>query len=190
LRAQGLLLASFWAYFAGDYGAARRLSDECLALSQRIHSGLFVGQALVVSGLLEVVEGRDDWAARAEPLCEAAERCLRDARDPAVLARQLSNIAHILRVAGELTSSMAKVTEAVGLARTLGDTWLMAATLTHLAELEFDSGRHAAAEERWKEALSLAASIRTRQTVMSISIGLARLAAVREMPGARVPGCR
>jgi non-specific serine/threonine protein kinase len=178
LRAHGLLVACRWAYFAGDYGSARRLCDECLALSQRFRSRLFAGQGLVASALLELVGGHDDWAAKAVRLCEEAERCLRDANDPRVLARQLSNIAHILRVAGESPRSMAILTEAVGLARAQNDSWLMIMTLLSLADVEFASGGQAAAEQHWMEALRLAASNPIPEPVMGISIGLARLAAM------------
>jgi non-specific serine/threonine protein kinase len=175
LRAHALLLASRWAYFAGDYGAARRHCDECLALSKRLDSNLLTGQALLASALLELIQGSDSRPARLVPLCNEAERCLRDARDPTVLARSLSNMAHVLRVAGESTRSMEIQTEAVGLARSLGDSWLTISTLIALADVEFERGDHAAAEEHWKEALL---SNPMRESVMGISIGLARLAAV------------
>jgi ATP/maltotriose-dependent transcriptional regulator MalT len=182
LRAQGLIIACFWAYFQGDYNVARRLADECLALSQHLESSLFTGQALVALACLDMVEGRDNWAARALPVCEEAERHLRNAGDHAVLARHVNNIAAIWKAAGELNTSTAKVREAAGIATSVGDSWLLTVILASLADIEFESGDIAAAEEHWKETLETAAQNRMRTFVMLILMGLARVAWVNGSP--------
>jgi tetratricopeptide (TPR) repeat protein len=126
--------------------------------------------------------GPEDWVTVSSPLCEQAERHLRWANDPVTLARQLNNIGTVLQTAGDLTSARAKLEEAVGLARSLGDTWLMVNNLDGLAGIEFDIGDRAAAEAHWKEALALAGEIRSRVKAMLILIGLALLAQVNGRP--------
>jgi non-specific serine/threonine protein kinase len=182
LRARGLMNASFWAHFGGDYDEAGHLGRECVSLAQRLGSSLFTGQGLVALASVEIAQRREGWAAIALPLCEEAEKCLRKGTDTVALARHLSNIAAILRVAGDLKTSITKAGEAAGLARAINDAWLMSATINNVASGEFEAGDVASAERHWKEALLLAGENRMTRGVMLISIGLARVAWTNGLP--------
>jgi predicted ATPase/DNA-binding CsgD family transcriptional regulator len=176
LRARGLMNASFWAFVGGDYDEAEHLGRECVSLGRALGSSLYTGQGLVVLACVEMALRREGWATVALPLCEEAERCLRDANDTVVLTRHLSNIASILKVAGDVKTSTAKAEEAAALARTINDAWLMSVTINSLAGAEFEAGDVSAAEGHWKEALLLAGENRMTRAVMLISLGLARVA--------------
>ena len=176
LRLQALYDASYWAWYRGFPVEARQLGNDCLALARELDSDLYVGQALSALGAVASTERAEGWITYCLSVYEAAEQHIRRANDLEALGRLLNNYGCTLQVGGDLVRARAKVEEALALANSRDDPWQMSGFLESLAEIEWECGDVAEAEEHSKQVLTIERELGSRTSVAYALSVLAKVA--------------
>ena len=152
LRAKSLSNAGRLAYRQGDYGHARELQEQALAISRAAGELRAVGQALSDLGGLSNAEGDRD---RAEALFWESAEVLRRADHRVRLATVLGNLANIRLGRGDTEGARPLADEALALQKETGDKEGRAFTYLLLGRIAtHDEGGEEAAEA-FRQSLAL-----------------------------------
>lgn len=158
-RAHGLIMASIWATFQGQFGVARDYADQLLELAHELGSLLHQGNALHALALIASHQSAEGWAETAFPYFQEAESALRQAGDGWALGLILNNHGFTLYTVGDYEGARRRLVEALALAEGLNDDWQRSAVYGSLADVELASGNRLAAEANWRRELELARDI-------------------------------
>lgn len=153
LRARALCCAGNLAYDQDDYGRARPLLEESVALYRTLGLQKELASAPGALGVLLYVQS--DLAA-ARPLLEESEALCRTLGQTWELAYILRKLGYLAARRGDLTLAMARAQEGLTLARELGDQSLIATTLCTLGEITEYRGDLMQATAWTQEGLALA----------------------------------
>jgi predicted ATPase/DNA-binding SARP family transcriptional activator/Tfp pilus assembly protein PilF len=153
VRAAALDAAGWLAYYQGDFGQARTLQEEALALWREL--GDRAGIPTSLNNLGAGAYGQGD-AARAVALFEEALALRRGLGDRHGIASSLNNLGVVAVYQGDFGRAVALLEEVLALWRELGDRHNTATALTNLASLAYWQGDIGRAEALLEEALPLA----------------------------------
>lgn len=155
VRAAALYAAAIIGSLQGDYSAAQRFAESCLAL--RRQAGDDRGSAMALHQLGVVVEGRlpGTAAAAAAPYYEQSLSIARTLGDPSLIRPPLYNLGSIELNQGEYTRAEERFREALDLARDMGDSGGAASNLTALGFCARLTGALHQARPHFEEALRL-----------------------------------
>lgn len=152
VRAQALNGAGVLAWSQGDYAAARRHHEECLAIWRKLGNGRFEARSLNHLAMLAMDEKR---YAEAGDLYEQSEAICRDLGDQASLAAVLINRGGMVFNLGDYRAARPLFEQSLALSRAQNDKGGMAAALGNLGDMALREGDIQAARADMAEALRL-----------------------------------
>jgi len=172
-RAKALQAAGGFANQQGDYGEARALFEESLAIYRELGYTHGIGWGLVSLGMLTRYEG-NHLAARS--LLEESLELLTQAGDSEAMAAALGNLGVVARDLGEADVAERHLGQSLTLWRKLGDRIGMAWTLCGLAMVARATGKTDVARARTDESLAIWRELGDRQNIANVLTTAARLA--------------
>jgi non-specific serine/threonine protein kinase len=176
LRAQGLLNAGQLSSFMGRYADVQTYLGESLAIAHEIGDQLGATAALQPLGMAALGLGDAAAARRHFEAAVAAARALHSAKQ---LASGLNALAQLERLEGRLEAAQALYTEAMVLARQLGDLQYIGSLLLNLAMVALGRGRSDGVANGLREVLRIADDTGSRPAALSALDVCAGLAAQR-----------
>jgi DNA-binding CsgD family transcriptional regulator/tetratricopeptide (TPR) repeat protein len=177
VRAGALFAATWLAHFQGDYGARRRLADECLAAAQLADEPLILARALYVAGVALTDE---DTAAAEARYRESLTLCERIGDDTGV-ATASNDLGELARGAGAFDDAQAHYGRALELWRTMGDMTGVARGAHNLAQTARDIGDLPRAADLLRESLTASAQVGDGHSRASTLPALVAVAAQRDL---------
>jgi tetratricopeptide (TPR) repeat protein len=168
-RARALHGAGILAYFQGDYGAARTLHAEALALRREL--GDLSGISGSLNNLGIVAYGQGDYGA-ARALHEEALALRRQLGDQGGIAGSLSNLGGMAAAQADYAEARVLHEEALALRRALGDQWGIAVSLNNLASVASAQGNYAVARALLIESLGLRRELGDQRGIVDCLAGL------------------
>ena len=176
VRARALFAATWLAHFQGDYGARRRMADECLAAAQLADDPVILARALYVAG----VALTDEDAAGAEARYrESLALCERIGDDTGV-ATASNDLGELARSAGAFDDAQAHYGRALDLWRRMGDLTGVARGAHNLAQAARDIGDLPRAADLLRESLTASAQVGDGHSRSSTLPALVAVAAERQ----------
>jgi DNA-binding CsgD family transcriptional regulator/tetratricopeptide (TPR) repeat protein len=162
IRARVRGQAGWLADHQGEYDAAEPLLDQGLAMAREVGDPLLLSDMLVGRGMLAF---KQDELERADVLMAEAETIARglgveDNVGPMVVASALSDRGSIAATAGDTALAINRFTEAIRMARVLGDVWTRSHALGGLAHVRFHEGAVLEAAAGYVETMALAWMLR------------------------------
>ncbi len=133
-RGWALRWAGLFAYFQGDYAAARTLAGEALTVFRNLGEIQGSGWTLVVLGNIAACQGA---VADARLCFEEAMTCFREAEDWPGVGATLNNLGNMLMGEGNLASARPLYEEALALQQAAGNKPVSAIMLTNLGILAY-----------------------------------------------------
>ena len=172
-RAVALQGAGVLAMDQGDYGRAKELYEESLALYRAEDNS--DGIMTTLNNLGIVVEASGDYM-RAAELYEESLALARQQGNQSVLARALNNLGVTVYRQGDYERASALYEESLALVRASGNEANMVVALNNVAEVACRKGDYAQAGVRYREGLPLAQSLGYRTAIAFYLGGLAEVA--------------
>ena len=172
-RAKALYGAGGLAWVQGDYGSARSLVEESVALWQRLGDTRGLAYSLTIMGL--VVDDQGDHA-RARALYKASVELFRAVEDSWGRAWSLFCLGRAALVAGDGAMTRSRYEESLAIFRQVGDTWAIALVLNNLAGVALVQGHDDAAGALFEEGLALLREAGDKWAVAMALSGLGRVA--------------
>ena len=151
-RAKALNAAGTFAQNQGDYGAARAMFEESLAIWRALDERRGIGSALNNLGLLTYLQG-DYSTARA--LFEESLAIRRSIDDRVGIAGSVSNLGNLAYLEGDYSAARALHEESLRIERELRNQWGVATSLQCLGMVLDEQGEHAAALAAFDEGLAI-----------------------------------
>ena len=182
-RARVLAGAANFAFWRGDFPAARRLAAEGLASAQAIGDGEGTALAHFQLGLVAMAARE---AATARLHAEASRHAFDALGSPSWAAQAVGVLGNVARDAGDDQEAARRYAEAEALARPTGDGWVLGLILGNRADLARRAGEPQLARRLLEEALALQRALREPQGIGQTLERLGRLAlAEGDAAGAR-----
>ncbi|HEV8636796.1 MAG TPA: tetratricopeptide repeat protein, partial [Chloroflexota bacterium] len=179
-RAKALGGAGNVATQRGDYGTARALFSESVALAREVGDRWWLAFAL--RGLGHVAHRSGDYAA-APPVLHEALTTARELGDGWLTALTLFHYGRLERALGDYAAARGRFEEALALYRREGDAWGAAHSLSHLGAVACEQGDRGAARGALNEALEIFRILGHGIGIAYSLEGLATLAATRDHAG-------
>ena len=151
-RAKALKWGGTLAQHLGDYGAARAMLEESLAICRTLDEGHGVASALNNLGTLAYLEG--DYPT-SRVLFEESLKIRRALGDRIGIASSVSNLGNLAYLEGDYDAARALYEESLGIERELGNQLGIATSLQCLAMTLDEQGDHAAARVAIDEGLAI-----------------------------------
>jgi len=174
--ARALQGAGRLARFQGDYERARALSEEGLAVSNRLGDSESRVWFLISLGAVELHQG--DYG-RAAALFEEGLVLSRALGDKGLISMALSDLGVVARIRGDFERAEALLGESLALSRTLEDKWRIALSLHSLGMVAFRRGEYDRAAGLFAESLVRAGQVRDKWIADDCLDGLAAVACAR-----------
>jgi predicted ATPase/DNA-binding NarL/FixJ family response regulator len=152
VRAKALHRQGNMAIDLGDYGTARRLCEESLAIWKGIDDQKGIASALNGLGLVAGFEG--DYASARAYHTEALE-IRRGLGDPLGLGNSLTNLGNTFHALGELTVARQLLEEALTVRQQMGDIGAVAYAYLNIADMIRSNGDHVDALQLFEKSLDL-----------------------------------
>jgi predicted ATPase/class 3 adenylate cyclase len=165
------------AWEQGDYGRARALVEESLALVREMGNRQGVAASLNDLGVVAYEQGE---YGRAAALHEESLALFREVGDRWGIAISLSYLGHRASVQGEYGRARALLEESLVLARGLGDRRVIALSLNSLGEVARVQGEYERARALYEESLALFRELGDKR---SVAIPLVNLGLVAQAQG-------
>lgn len=144
---------------SGDLDASSKILQESIDILQSTQSKTALGDALRLSGNIELIKG--NYARAAEKLQESVALC-RKACHQWGLTSSLIVLGNLLQFQGEYEQSLQVSTEAVAVARTVGEPRMLASSLFYQADVMQSLGLLDEADGLLKESLAISRSLHDR----------------------------
>ena len=157
--ARSLQGAARLARFQGDYGRARALSEEGLAVSRALSDEESRVWFLISLGALDLHQGNH---AQATALFEEGLVIGRALADKGLVSMALADLGVVARIQGDFVRADALLTESLALGRDIRDKWRIALSLHSLGMVAFRRGDYDRAAGLYAESLALASQVRDR----------------------------
>jgi tetratricopeptide (TPR) repeat protein len=158
-RARVLNNAGVLATRHGDYGAARKFHEDCLAARRAL--GDWEGEAGSLHNLGLIVYYQGDHSA-AESLYEQALAVNRQLGNRAWEANNLNNLGVLAKDRGDLAQARSLFRESLSIRRETGDNYLIARSLLNLGDMARMEGDYASAGTLFEESLDTAQQLGDR----------------------------
>ncbi|MGH8631458.1 MAG: ATP-binding protein, partial [Burkholderiales bacterium] len=162
VRAKAMNAAAQLAQHQGDYGRARALAEESLALFRALRDPSGVASALNVLGNVRYEQGDYQVARR---LHDESLASAREAGDTPMAAASLLNLGVIADHEGEYARAEAVCQESLGLFRQVDDRRGIAAALNALGVVAADQGDYTTARIRHEESLAIRRGLGDRRGI-------------------------
>ena len=164
LKALGrvLSLEARWLARSGDLETASKNLEESIPILQSTQDKAIHGDALRLSGNIELIKGNYE---RAEEILQESVALCRGVSHQWGLTSSLIVLGNLLQFQGEYERSLQVSTEAVTVARAVGEPRMLASSLFYLADVTQSLGLFDDAEELLKESLAISESIQDRWSV-------------------------
>jgi predicted ATPase/class 3 adenylate cyclase len=144
--------AGILTWMQGDYGSARALLEECLAVRRDLGDRRGVAASLSNLGLLADVQG--DYSA-ACALYEEGLTIFRDLGDRSAIAASLNNLGGIALGHGDYSAARALYEEGLTIFRDLGDQYAIAASINNLGGIALEHGDYSRARVLFQESQNI-----------------------------------
>jgi predicted ATPase/class 3 adenylate cyclase/uncharacterized protein HemY len=151
-RAGALNGAGWLAHRQGEYGAARALIAESLAIFRELGDKRGIARSLINLGFMACEQG-DYGAARAH--LEESLAIARERGDKQGIAWSLLRLGEVTYDQGEYGAARAHLEESLAMFRELESKWGIAWTLLRLGEVAYDQGEYGAARAHLEESLAI-----------------------------------
>ena len=168
----------------GEFAAAHRDAEESVELSRRLEVGLDVSSAAL--SVLGVLSGIADDRPAADSYHEQALELAIQCGDHIRVAACLNNLALIASVRGEYDVALARLEQALGESKGVGDMYLTGQIIDSLAVVELRSGARAAARGHYRDSLTIALEFEDTFTIANSLEGVALVAFRDGDPGLTV----
>jgi non-specific serine/threonine protein kinase len=178
-RAKALRQAGWLATWQADYGRAKELHEEGLALSRSLVDKRGIARSLNSLGNVAWSEGSYP-AARS--LYEESLAIWRELGDKRGIAASLNNLGLVVSSQGDYGAARTLLEEGLAIRRELGDETGSGSLLNNLANVARHHGDYAAAHSLYVRGLSLYRGLTDRVLVLETLEGLAAVAAAKEQP--------
>jgi predicted ATPase/DNA-binding XRE family transcriptional regulator len=152
MLAELLLYLSVLEHSQGDYPAALRLAEECVALNREQGRGPGAGYALSNLGLVSLSQGEYETAYTSLKESVSIMRSIPFPRGAAITLARLGAAAIPL---GRLDEARQALEESLEVTRRLNDRWGIGNSLNYLGLLAFDRGQYERAESLMRESVAL-----------------------------------
>lgn len=176
-RAKALHAASSVTWPTGDVESARKLLEECLAISKQIDNKFLIIRA---SNGLGVAAWQQDNLALARPFFEEALSVSRELGDARMIGVGLGNLGATAFGLGDYATARALHEESLAAAMKAGNKQSAAVTLTNLGEVAFVEGDLEGSRNYYAKALMQARELSNWRTIATSLDGLATVAAKTE----------
>jgi predicted ATPase/transcriptional regulator with XRE-family HTH domain len=176
LRAKALHAAAALAFPQADHARMAELASEAIPLAHKSDDPMDLRDALTVSGLAAMCQGRYDDAL--EPYTECVAICRRLGTSWQLATSHL-NLADALLHSGHAEEAVAALQEALRLYRELGDDIFAARVLNHIAHAALAENDLDRADHLGREALASVAEQAERQGIAECLETLAAVGAAR-----------
>lgn len=171
-RARALHMASVLARTQGDYGAARALLEESLAISRALGDRRGVADALSNLG---VVNQEQREYALARTLLEESLAIRRELGDERGALGPLVNLGNTVYQQGDYALARSLLEEGLAKSRTLGDTYVLATVLDSLGSVARAQGDVDGQRARYEESLAVSRELGDK---LGVSLTLCNLGEV------------
>jgi predicted ATPase/DNA-binding SARP family transcriptional activator len=178
-RGHALHGAGTMAWHQGDYGAARALLEESLAIFRELDNKEDI--ALSLRGLGNVAREQGDYGA-AQALAEESLAIQRELGDKRGIASSLWTLARVAHALGDCGAARALYEESLAISRQLGDKRGMASSLSELGHMARHQGDYGAARALHAECLAISREVGNKDGILRSLLGLARVAQAQGDP--------
>jgi predicted ATPase/class 3 adenylate cyclase/Tfp pilus assembly protein PilF len=151
-RAKALAGAGVLAQRQGDYGMARALYEESLAIRRELGDHEGIAGSLNHLGSIAVSQG--DYST-ARTLFEESLAIWRERRNRQGIAASLHSLGIVAQFQGDYDTARARYRESLALRREIEDNRGIAAALNNLGNIAWYQGEHAAARSLYEEGLAI-----------------------------------
>jgi non-specific serine/threonine protein kinase len=179
LRARALRAAGTAADRQCDYGAARSLYEESLALFRDLGERPNIADTLRSLGFAVMCQMEYE---QARALAEEALAIHRELRNPSGVALTLMLLGFVARGQGDSAAERAYYEEALALRRELGNRWGIAMSLHNLGNVARAGGQHGLARAHYRESLAVFRESGDKENIPKVLEGFACLASAEGKP--------
>lgn len=171
--AKALQGAGNLAWSQGDYGGARALHEECLALFRQLGDQKGIASALGNLGLVASHQGDFAWAQTLHEECLALSR---QSGEQQSIASALGNLGWVAQCQSDFAAARALYEECLTLFRHQGDQKGIANVLGNLGLVALYQGDHAGASALYEESLTLSRQLRDQKGIANALCNLGSMA--------------